>query len=121
MYAALFVFLGGGLGSLSRYSISLLFNSNNLAATLISNSLASFIVGLLVIILQPNSPSFTVQRSLFIVGYCGGFSTFSTFTLETINTLKENAWLGIGNILANLVLSILFLLLGIWVANKIIL
>ncbi|MBL7871107.1 MAG: fluoride efflux transporter CrcB [Cyclobacteriaceae bacterium] len=93
MQSLLFVFLGGGLGSVVRYTIGRWINSahtyNFPFGTLAANVLACVTLGLLIgladhrQLLSPNA------RLFWAVGFCGGFSTFSTFSQETL-TLFQN-------------------------------
>ena len=87
------VFLGGGFGSLARYGVGRLADKAGgdfPLGTLIANILATIVLAFAVVLisrglLKPESP-FT--RAL-TVGFCGGFSTFSTFSLETARLLKS--------------------------------
>lgn len=108
----LWVFLGGGLGSLLRYGVSRLilsfaFQSSFPLATLISNVLASFALGILAYYFSGKIPE--ASRLFWMVGFCGGFSTFSTFSLENLELLKQGQFLFLG---INIALS-LSLCLGI--------
>ncbi len=79
------VFIGGGLGSITRYAIALIINKlgyHYVWATMLSNVLACFIIGLLTAVVLKGNLS-EQQRLLFATGFCGGFSTFSTFSNET--------------------------------------
>ena len=88
MVSVFCVFLGGGLGSLCRYLISLLFiNFKFPIATLFANILSCLILGGVLFFIEKYNLSNNV-RLLLLVGFCGGLSTFSTFSYETIDLLK---------------------------------
>ncbi len=112
----LFVFLGGGLGSILRYSVSKLFFVLNISfpiGTLVANVISSFILGLLVGYNINNNMSEN-YRLLFMVGLCGGFSTFSTFSYESFDMLKNGYYLLPGlYIIVSLILGILSIALGV--------
>jgi CrcB protein len=87
----LLVGIGGGLGSIARYA------TTNLAqkylasflpyGTLIANILGSFLIGILMAyLLQHPSQNF---KLLLITGFCGGYTTFSTFSYENFNYLQN--------------------------------
>jgi CrcB protein len=82
------VFLGGGIGSLARYFLGKIIQANLSTyfplATLIINILASFILGFFVgKIITPNDS----LRAFVAIGFCGGFSTFSTFSNESLQMI----------------------------------
>ncbi len=89
------VFLGGGLGSVSRYWLGLKiqsFSNNNFPlGTFTVNIIASFILGFIVGLAVLKQGNFESQRLLFGVGFCGGLSTFSAFTMESALLLKDGA------------------------------
>lgn len=89
----LIVALGGGIGAALRYGISLLPISGAFpGATLLTNFLGAFVIGLIAAQTGKLSPG----GVLFLkTGVCGGFTTFSTFSLETV-LLLQNGRYGLG-------------------------
>jgi len=115
----LYVFLGGGLGSISRYAISRLFSNYNIqfpVGTFIANVISCFVLGYF-LGLQLKSGISDNMKLLLMVGFCGGFSTFSTFGSETLSLFQTgNYQTAIGYILLSLILCWIFILLGIKLA-----
>ncbi len=97
MLNLLAVFIGGGLGSISRYGIAewirLTFPSNFPVATFISNLLSCLILALSILMLHEKMSTQPILRLLLITGFCGGFSTFSSFSFETVDLLKSEQYL----------------------------
>ncbi|MBR9920127.1 MAG: fluoride efflux transporter CrcB [Bacteroidetes bacterium] len=117
MIAWLWVFLGGGLGSMARYGISKIVG-NNLPqfplATMIANILACIVLGFLVGLSMREDLGAT-NRLLLMTGFCGGFSTFSTFSSETWQ-LFANGQTGLA--LLNIGGSVLICLAAIFLGLK---
>ena len=110
------VFIGGGFGSLLRFFIAKWLNplmSVFPFGTFVANVLSSFLLGIAVGFLQGKYPDNTYIQPLIIVGICGGFSTFSTFSNETLSLFRlGNYTVGLLNILLNVVLCIFFITIG---------
>ena len=91
MLNCLIVALGGGIGACLRYLIGLIPLKEPFAfpvKTLVINLLGCFVIGLIAALAVKNS-SLSPKTVLFIkTGLCGGFTTFSTFALETVTLIK---------------------------------
>lgn len=87
----LLIFIGGGFGSITRYALGKWLNTNNPIpyGTMLANVLGCFIIGMVMgYILKSNS---THQNLALLIGtgFCGGFTTFSTFAFENQTFLKN--------------------------------
>lgn len=106
------VFIGGGIGSMLRYAISLGYVNTfsqkwaALAATLTSNILACILLAV-VWNLQQGAGLSKAGMLLLAIGICGGFSTFSTFSLETFYYWKNGDWMyAVANVVISIVLGL---------------
>ena len=113
MLKILVVGSGGFIGAASRYVLAIfinkLYSGNFPTSTLIINVLGSFLIGFLTQLFAGNYPDNKNMMIFLTTGVLGGFTTFSTFSLETINLFQN------GNTLQaalNMFLSIVFCLTG---------
>ena len=116
MQSFLLVFIGGGLGSICRYGISCLFKGpawDYPFATFIANALACILLGALVGISLKNEMNATTKL-LLMTGFCGGFSTFSTFSLETFELIQAgNYWYAFMNIGLSVFICLICIFIGL--------
>ncbi|MFN5417080.1 MAG: fluoride efflux transporter CrcB [Flavobacteriia bacterium] len=114
------IFIGGGLGSLARYGVSLFVLKSKFTnfplATLVSNTLACLILALGVYIFKEKLDSNSWMAPLIITGFCGGFSTFSTFSNETFLLMQQGNYLWAG---ANILISVAVGVGLIWIISSV--
>ena len=120
MWNAVWIFTGGGLGSLARWGLSG-FVANRFGetfpwGTLLVNITGCFVIGLFATATGPDgrwmAPA--VFRQFFMLGVCGGYTTFSSFSLQTLNLAEDGEWFRAG---ANAVLSLVLCLVGVWLGH----
>ena len=106
----LFVAIGGAIGAMLRYAISLVpVKTTFPILTLITNVAGAFVIGAIVALAAKHNMSDNVML-LLKTGLCGGFTTFSTFSLETFNLCK-NGKTGMGILYA--VLSLILCVIAV--------
>ena len=121
MKALLLVFLGGGLGSTLRYGVGKWLNPDVTGfpyGTFLANILGSLIIGVLLGFAAKNQ-SISQNTMLFLAtGFCGGFTTFSTFAYENQEFLKSGEFgLFAAYTIASFVVGFGAVFFGIWAAK----
>ena len=90
-----YIFIGGGAGSVFRYLIQLTINQSVITklplGTFVVNIIGCFLIGVFYSLSERLNLSNEI-RLLLTVGFCGGFTTFSTFSTENLNLLRENLY-----------------------------
>lgn len=115
--------IGGALGSIARYGTAQFVQKIGLLslpwATWITNILGCLLIGIFVGYFEKNHISDSAYRWFLIVGFCGGYTTFSTFALENRNLLLENQ---LGQALlysmSSVCLGIAAVYFGLWLMSK---
>ena len=120
MNAYLWVALGGALGSVARFAaanaVVQRFSAAPLWGTLFVNVTGSFLIGVLAGLSAPGgrlagADSF---RQFFIVGLCGGYTTFSAFSIQTLELIRAGQLLHAGG---NVLLSVSLCLIAVWLGH----
>jgi fluoride exporter len=111
------VAIGGALGTTGRYWLSgvvaRLAGETFPWGTLVINVTGSFIIGFFGALTGPDGRVFigSTARQFVMVGICGGYTTFSSFSLQTLNLMNDGEWANAG---ANVVMSVVLCLIGVW-------
>jgi CrcB protein len=112
------VALGSAIGGAGRYAcsraVALWLGAGFPWGTILVNIAGSFLIGLIVGMAGPGGRIGPDLRLFLAVGFCGGFTTFSAFSLETMVLLRERHVAAAG---ANVLLSVLLCLAGLWLGS----
>ncbi len=113
----IWVAVGGALGTTGRYFISgvaaRLIGETFPWGTLIINVTGSFIIGFFAALTGPDGRVYvgSTARQFVMTGICGGYTTFSSFSLQTLNLMNDGEWVRAG---ANVGLSVVLCLTAVW-------
>jgi CrcB protein len=116
----LWVAIGGAVGSVGRFWLSglvaNLFGSTFPWGPIIVNVTGCFVIGFFNTLTGTEgrwlvSPA---ARTFFMIGICGGYTTFSSFSLQTLNLVNDGEWLYAG---ANILFSVALCLAGVWLGH----
>ena len=117
------ILIGGGVGSLSRYIIGTLIaarlGSRFPYGTVFINITGSFLIGFAMTILTIRTDLNPNWRLLLVVGFLGGYTTFSSYKWETLSLVRDgNGWLGLLNGLGSLIVGYIAVWLGATAAGR---
>jgi CrcB protein len=120
----LLILLGGGVGSLSRYAVGVAIVTRlggrfPLAGTMAINITGSFLIGLLMTLITERFGASSNLRPLLVIGFLGGYTTFSSFEWETYSAIRDGGfWMGITNIVGSVTLGYAAVWLGAMLARR---
>ncbi len=121
MKHAILVFIGGGFGSVLRFVIGKYLNSTENGipyGTFLANILGSLLIGVILGLAAKNSTLSQSQTVLLATGFCGGFTTFSTFAYENHVFLKSGDFTSFAlYTIASFVIGFLAVFLGIYLVK----
>ena len=117
------VLFGGGAGALARYvagsAIMTRFGGKFPLGTLVINVTGSFLIGFLMTMLTERFQLDPNWRLLLVVGFLGGYTTFSSFEWETYSSIREGGlWIGMFNVVSSVILGYLAVWLGCVLARR---
>jgi CrcB protein len=114
------VTVGSAIGGLGRYWMSglvaRLVGETFPWGTVFVNVTGSFVIGFFATLTAPDGRLFVQAgtRQFVMAGLCGGYTTFSSFSLQTLNLVQDGEWLRAG---ANVVLSVVLCLFAVWLGH----
>ena len=112
----IFVALGGAIGAMGRYAISLIpVKTGFPVLTLITNVLGAVLIGFVVGLVSMRDDPSPNTVLFWKTGVCGGFTTFSTFSLEALSLMEKHQFAAGG---IYIVLSVVFCILGILLGRQ---
>ena len=120
MLTYFWIAVGGALGSMARYwltgFVAILLGQQFPWGTILINVAGSFVIGLFATLTLHRYPVSLDARAFVMVGLCGGFTTFSAFSLQTLELARSGRWFEAGG---NIVLSLVLCLLAVWIGHLI--
>jgi CrcB protein len=114
------VALGGALGTVARYALSGLianaFGETFPWGTLLVNITGCFAIGFFWTLTAPDGRLFVgaPTRQFVMTGFCGGYTTFSSFSLQTLNLMRDGEWLSAGG---NVLGSVSLCMVSVWLGS----
>lgn len=121
MLQLILIFCGGGLGSLLRFVAGQAVQKSGNGfplGTFIINIVGSLLIGLLLGYFGKTGSDSQNLKALFVIGFCGGFTTFSAFSNESLILIQQNQFThALLYILSSIVLGILATFIGYWITK----
>jgi CrcB protein len=120
----LLILLGGGGGSLSRYLVGAAIVTRYgtrfpIVGTMTINVTGSFLIGLLMTLITERFGPNSNLRPLLVIGFLGGYTTFSSFEWETYSAIRDGGfWVGIANIVGSVALGYTAVWMGAMLARR---
>jgi CrcB protein len=120
MASYFWIAIGSALGGIARFWCSgiaaRLFGETFPWGTLIVNVIGSFVIGFFATLTGPDGRLFvpSVVRQFVMIGLCGGYTTFSSFSVQTLNLATDGEYLYAG---LNIVLSVVLCLVAVWLGS----
>jgi len=120
MVSYFWIAIGSALGGIARYFcsgvVAHMIGETFPWGTLIVNIIGCFIIGFFATLTGPDGRVFigSVARQFVMVGFCGGYTTFSSFSLQTLNLMNNREWLQAGGNIAG---SVVLCMLGVWAGH----
>lgn len=112
----MWIALGGGAGSVARAVIGYALQGRFPWATLLVNAVGSLLIGWLMARLGSLEIEASARfQSFLVVGFCGGFTTFSTFSWQTLEQMMKGQWTAA---VANVLLSVFICLAAVWLGYR---
>lgn len=108
---------GGAIGALSRFGLQQwlapIYNGRFPLAIFIANSIGSLCLGLFYVLIVEKGLVSEAWRPFLIIGLLGAFTTFSTFSLDSVSLIEQGEWaMALGNIFANVVVGLIGAYIG---------
>jgi len=120
MASYFWVAVGSALGGMARFwcsgAVAALVGETFPWGTLLINVIGSFVIGVFASLTGADGRMLvgTLGRQFVMVGLCGGYTTFSAFSLQTLNLINDGEWFRAG---ANVVLSVVLCVIAAWVGH----
>ena len=119
----LLILIGGGIGSLARYAagtaITNRYGTRFPVGTMVVNVTGCFLIGLIMTLLTERLQPHPNWRLALVVGFLGGYTTFSSFEWETFSAVRAGGfWIGLGNVVGSVALGYLAVWLGSTIVRR---